>query len=110
MPSRHWVRRSVFACSRIGSLAAQNDSITVNVAGSALLKNSPGQLESIVITNTGVAGASLELFDAIDGAGVPFATLDMTDALVGLQFNRRLNNGLFFSASGTNFEVLINWR
>lgn len=104
------LRSRGFSCSRIGSSSAQPDSITLNSNTTELLKNSPGQLESVIITDSGVGGASLELFDALDGTGTPFATVNLTDNLVDLMFNRRLNTGLFIDASGNGFEVVVNWR
>ncbi len=108
--SANILRSRGFACSRIGTASAEPDSITINVASSTLLKNSPGQLLSIIITDTGVAGAEVELFDADNGAGTPFHTVSLTDTLIDLSFNRRLNNGLFVVASGNAFEFAINWR
>ena len=99
-----------FSCSRVGTQAAENDSITINGPGSLALKNSPGKLLNIIITNVGIGTANIELFDATDGTGAPFATLDLTESLVDLSINRRLDNGLFYVATGSGFEILINWR
>ncbi len=99
-----------FSCSRVGSTSSEPDSVTVNAAGSAVLKNSPGQLLEVLITDTGVGGASLELFDNTVAVGTPIATVDLTTSLISLPFNRRLNNGLAYTATGAGFELEINWR
>ena len=104
------LRTRGFSCSRIGTATAEPDSITVNGPLSQLLKNSPGQMLSLIITDTGVGGAEIELHDSTDGLGTPFAIVSLTDTLVGLVFNKRLSNGLFIIASGSSFEVIINWR
>jgi len=104
------LRTRGFSCSRVGTASAEPDTITVNTNQSTLLKNSPGQLLSVIITETGTAGAEIELHDAVDGAGTPFATVSLTDQIGSLPFNRRLNNGLFIVSSGNAFEVIVNWR
>lgn len=104
------LRTRGFSCSRIGTATAEPDSLTIAAPGSFLLKNSPGQLLSVVITDTGTAGADLELYDDDNAGGTPFATVSLTATLVDLSFDRRLNNGLFVVSSGNAFEVIVNWR
>lgn len=106
----HTLRTRGFSCSRIGVATAQEDSVTLNVPGSILLKNSPGVLESVTIVDSGAGGASLALYDADNSGGTPFHTVDLTSSLNTLRFMRRLNFGLFVVASGNNFEAGINWR
>lgn len=96
--------------SRMGSIAADSDTHTFNADESILLKNSPGKLVSVIITDTGVGGASLELYDALDSAGTPFAIVSLTDSLINLIFNRPLDTGLFVVADGVAFEAIVNWR
>jgi hypothetical protein len=99
-----------FSCSRIGTSSAAPDSITLNTPSTGLLKNSPGELASVIINDSGAAGATLELYDDVAAVGTPIVSLDLTAGLVALEYNRRLNNGLFFDVSGNGFEVVVNWR
>lgn len=98
-----------FSCSRIGTSSAQPDSVTI-LDGDGLLKNSPGELVSVIINEVGVAGATLELFDNIAAVGVPIISLDLTNDQIPIPYGRRLNNGLFYDTSGAGFEVVVNWR
>lgn len=104
------LRTRGFACSRIGTSTAQPDSITLSTPQSILLKNSPGELKSIVITDSGAGVAELQLFDDVAEVGTPIYTINLTEGLISLPFNRRLNFGLFAVVTGNNFEVGINWR
>lgn len=100
-----------FSCSRIGSNAAQPDSITVRAPGSGLLKSSPGVLESILITEVGTGGAQLAVYDNNAAVGIPVFIVDLTiNSLFDLNFRRRMNNGIFYVVSGNGFEAQINWR
>ena len=99
-----------FSCSRIGTSTAEPDSITISAASSGLLKNSPGKLVSIILNDTGVGGATLDLYDNVAIAGGPVVSLDLTDSITDLDYGRRLNTGLFFDASGAGFQLIINWR
>lgn len=104
------LRTRGFSCSRIGSVGAEPDSITLNAPGTVLLKNSPGQLVSVIITDSGAGGAVLDLYDDVAAVGTPIVSLDLTSDLISLPFDRRLNNGLFADVLGNAFEVVINWR
>lgn len=97
-------------CSRLGSALADPDSRIFNSPESVLVKNSPGKLVSIIITDTGVGGANIELHDSLDGLGTSFVTVSLTSSLIVLSFNRPFDTGLFIVSSGTSFEVIVNWR
>lgn len=104
------LRTRGFACSRIGTQSAVPDSITLSDPGTTLLKNSPGQLVSVIINETGAGGATLDLYDDVAAVGTPVVSLDLTNSQTGLEYIRRLNTGLFADVSGLGFEVVINWR
>jgi hypothetical protein len=103
------LRTRGFACSRIGSVSAEPDSATIST-GSGVLKNSPGQLINIVTTQIGVSTATLILYDNTAVSGTPFATIDLKQALVDLEMNKKLNFGLAYDTTGAGFEVILSWR
>ena len=96
-----------FSISRVGTQTANPDKFLINASGTATLKNSPGTLRSIIILDTGVGGATLEIFDALDNTGTPLFVLDLTAELITLNFGFDFNIGLTYDASGASFEVMV---
>ncbi len=106
------LRSRGFANSRIGSLSGEPDSVTIDPASPAsrTLKNSPGQVLLVMVTNPGTAGANLTLYDSATPTGPTFANVPLTTNLVSLPYDGRLNFGLSYSVTGNGFEVRLNWR
>lgn len=96
-----------FSCSRIGNASAVPDKFRITASGSDTIKNNPGILTRIIILDTGTGGASLELFDSATPGSNTILELNLTDSLVALDFGFEMNNGLSYTATGGNFEVLI---
>jgi len=95
-----------FSCSRIGSEAAVPEPFNIIIAGSDTIKNSPARLRSVIVTNPGSGAATIEFFDSpTPGLNRIFGLSTSAKLVVPLNFET--SNGLSFTATGNNFEILI---
>ena len=96
-----------FSCSRVGTESARPDKFLVTGSGSGTVKNSPGTFRRLIITDTGVGGASITFYDATVAGTNEIISVDLTATLIVLEMGFDFNFGLSFTASGASFELLI---
>ena len=96
-----------FSCSRVGTESARPDKFLVTGSGSDTVKNSPGTFRRLIITDTGVGGATITFFDATSPGTNEIISVDLTETLIVLEMGFDFNFGLSFTATGASFELLV---
>jgi hypothetical protein len=100
------MRSRGFSCSRIGSESAVPEPFSIILAGSDTIKNSPARLRSVIVTDPGSGSAFIEFFDSpTPGLNRIFGLSSSTKIAIPLNFET--SNGLSYTATGTNFEILV---
>lgn len=99
-----------FACSRIGAPSSRPDFFRINTAISGVIKNSPGTLEKIIISNPGQGNPTMTLYNNSAASGEVIIIIDLTIANGGFVFELDFDTGLAFTTTGSGFEILVTFN
>ena len=94
--------------SRIGSSSAIPRPFVITTTGTFLIKNTPGRLHSIVITQKGVGSAVINVFNNVV-AVAPFLVSPINSANVqgSLPFNVEFSDGLTVEVTGASVSLTV---
>ena len=95
-----------FSTSRIGNASAVPEPFSITAAGSATIKNSPARVRNIIVTNAGSGAATISVYDS-PTAGTNLIFSMTTSTLLDFPFNFETSNGLSYTATGNNFEIVV---
>lgn len=96
-----------FSISRIGSLAARPERFRITGTSSGTLKNGPGTLRSVLISDVGNGIATINLYDSATPSGDIIDSIDVSENLVDLAYELDFDFGLSFDVSGTGISILV---
>lgn len=94
--------------SRIGSSSAVPRSFPIVTTGTFLIKNTPGRLHSIVITNKGAGVATIDVFNNIVGlAPILISQINTSNVQGPLPFNVEFDNALTIVVGGASVSLTV---
>ena len=93
--------------SRIGAAAVVPDFFRIDSSGTFTIKNTPGRLHRIVITDKGVGVATVTAYNNTAASGNIIAIIDSSDVQGVLEFQAEFDIGLTIVVSGSTVGLTI---
>ncbi len=93
--------------SRIGANSAIPDFFDINTASTNIIKNGPGRIHRLIITDKGIGSATVTLFNNVGASGEVIATVDTADVSGSVEFNVEFDEGLTVVAAGASVSIVI---
>ena len=92
---------------RIGSSDSIPNFIYIDVTGVTVIKNSPGKLHKILITDNGTGSSSINVFNNDANSGEIIGVLDNNDVDGELEYNVEFDVGLTIEVLGNNVKLTV---
>ena len=96
-----------FSISRIGSNAATADFFTIDGAGTSVIKNTPGRLHRIVITDKGTGASSLIVYNNTAGSGEIILEIDTADVQGTIEIETEFDVGCTVVVAGGQTKATV---
>jgi hypothetical protein len=92
---------------RIGGADAVPSFKYISSPGSYFIKNTPGRLHRVVITDRGTAAATINIYDSTTAGGTLITSLDTNDVLQELNYELEFDVGLTVEALGSSVKLTV---
>jgi hypothetical protein len=96
--------------SSIGRLGARDVAPNfkfIDTNGTFFIKNNPGTLHKIILTDLGTGAATITFYNSTTGSGETITKLDTNDVIGTLDYDLEFDEGLTIVASGGNVQFTV---
>jgi hypothetical protein len=92
---------------RLGSRDVAPNFTFIDDNGTYFIKNNPGTLHKIILTDLGTGAATITLYNSTTGSGEIITKLDTNDVIGTLDYDLEFDDGLTIVAAGGNVQFTV---